>query len=181
MKKRVIVVACALLFCGGLFCLHLVTQSKGGLWAYGALVFDEIPDDDTQTEPASLLERKLDECNERELLELKVASYRKIARSLAALSQVGHPSGSAVRLAESHADLAAATIELYRYTGEQEKLRIALQARVEALTDKLRAMYNAYEADMTTLDVVCKAETQLLDALLEQKREKNKEHAIPHP
>lgn len=119
----------------------------------------------------SLLDRKLDECTERELLELKVAARRKIADWVAKLYEVGSPTGGVVRLADSHAQLAAAEIELYRYTGERGKLRIALQSRVEALTDKLRALTNAYDATAIQVNVLCEAEIELLDALLEQKRE----------
>ena len=168
MKKRIIAIACTLLLIGGgLICWHLVAQRfEPPHW--GALIFDDI--DTSKMESVSLLDRKLDECSERELLEMKVASCRSIAQAVAVHGQMGNRAGSAHRLAESHANLAAAMIELYRHTGEQEKLRVVLQARVEALTEKLRAVSNAYDADRVTLDTLHEAEIQLLDAVLEQKR-----------
>ena len=157
MKKAIIYTVCVLFFCGGLFVLHLVAQI-GGLNVRPAAV------------PVSLLDLKIEKYSERELLELKVASYRKLADFTADQSKIGSRAGTAVRLAESHADLAAAEIELYRHTGEREKLLTALQTRVEALTDKLRAVTSAYEIEVERLDAVLAAEVQLLDALLEQKR-----------
>jgi hypothetical protein len=159
MKKIVMFAVCALLFCGGLFCLHLVAQT-------GKAENAAAP-----AKPASLLlDPKIEEHNERELLELKVAVYRKFADDVALHNKNGSPAGTTIRLAESHADLAAAEIELYRHTGEQGKLRIALKAQVEALTDKLRAITLYNEAGVVKLGEVCEAEIQLLNALLEQKR-----------
>jgi hypothetical protein len=175
MKKTLFLTLFALLFCGGLFCLYLSAQQidffRG---SSGALVFDDLPTIPAQTPPASLLDRNLEECNERELLELKVATHRKLAHSVAAHAEYGAPAGSAFRLAESHAGLAAAEIELYRHTGDQTKLRIALKSRIEALTDKCRALAHAQETGRVSVSVLYESESQLLDALLEQRREENR-------
>jgi hypothetical protein len=96
--------------------------------------------------------------------------YKKIVDSVTIAYNAGQPAGSATRMAEAQANLAAAEIELYRHTGEQDKLHTALQARVEFLTVKLRAVVLAHEAGTTLLGNVGEAEIQLLDALLEQKR-----------
>ena len=159
MRKAIIYIVCVLFLCGGLFGIHLAAQISGLGGVRPAAV------------SVSLLDPKIKECSERELLELKVASYRKLADLAAAQSEIGSRAGTAVRLAESHADLAAAEIELYRHTGEREKLRTALKTRVEALTDKLQAVTTAQEFfGAARSDEVYAAEVQLLDALLEQKR-----------
>jgi hypothetical protein len=80
--------------------------------------------------------------------------------------------GRYYRLQESKADLAAAEIELYRHTGEQDKLRIAWKSRIEALFARVEAVSAAYAAETLELGDVSEAEIQLIDALLEQKREK---------
>jgi len=156
MKKSAIFIVSVLLLCGGLFCLHLTAQ----------------PQNASSSEPTPLLERKLDECSERELLELKVASRQKIRDNVILHSQVGSPRGKASRMAEVLADLAAAEIELYRHTGEQDKLLATHKARVEALTDKIRWLTISYQTESTTLEDIGEAEIQLLDALLEWNRDK---------
>ena len=158
MKKTIIVIFGALFLCGGLLGLHLAAQTAGSAFS--------------PSDKDSLLHRKLEECSERELLERKVAAYRGIADHVVSLSNTGSPRGTAKQVAASHADLAAAEIELYRHTGEQEKLHAAHSARVEALTEKLRAVTRSYENGTTLLNDLHEAEIQLLDALLEQKREK---------
>ena len=160
MKKTIIVIFGALFLCGGLFCLHLTAQTARNSFS--------------PADKNSLLHRKFEECSEQELLELKVAAHRKILESVIAHSEAGSPLGSYARLQGAQAGLAAAEIELYRHTGEQDKLRIALQARVDALTEKLRAVTSAYEAASGSAGPVdvCEAEIQLLDALLEQQRAK---------
>lgn len=179
MKKTPFLTLVALLFCGGLFCLHLSAQ-RLDLFS-GALVFDDLLTIPAQTLPNSLLDRKLEECNERELLELKVATYRKLAHHVADAARLGAPDGSVLRLTEAHANLATAEIELYRHTGDQTKLRIALKSRVEALTDKRQAMIHAHEAGRVSLIVLYESEAQLLDALLEQKREESRPKVANFP
>ena len=154
MKKTAFFVPCFLLLCGGLFCLHLTAQPKT----------------DSSAKPNSLLDRKINLYSERELLELKVASYRKIVDSITISHAVANRTGDAIRLAEARADLAAAEIEFYRYTGERDKLLISLETKIDTLTDKLRIVSKLYEVDMIPQTVLCAAEIQLLDALLEQKR-----------
>jgi len=156
MKKTIMCAVCVSLLCGGLFCLHLTAQSE-------------------RTAPIPLLDPKIEEQSERGLLELKVASHRELARYVDAHIAVGSSAGTSIRLAEVHAGLYAAESELYRYTGEQDKLLVALQARVDALRDKLRAVVAALEAERVTLDVLIVTEIQLLDALLEQRRANLKE------
>ena len=160
MKKTAIFVIGALLFCGGFFCFHLTAQTA------------KIGDSFSQKDKSSLLQRKFEECSERELLELKVAAHQKIVANVAVHNVAGSPYGTATRLAESQANVAAAEIELYRHTGEQDKLRIALKTRIEHLTEKLRAEVRSYEAGATHIGTLYEVEIQLLDALLEQKREK---------
>jgi hypothetical protein len=161
MKKTFIVIFGALLLCGGLFCLHLTAQTARNSFSPPA-------------DKNSLLHRKFEKCSEQELLELKVAAHRKILESVVALGEAGSPLGTYTRLLESQAGLIAAEIELYRHTGEQDKLRIALQARVDAMTEKLRSVTSTYEAASGSIRLVdvCEAELQLLDALLEQQRAK---------
>jgi len=168
MKKTVIVTVCVLLFCLGLFCIHLTAQPNqhypNGI--SGALVFDGLDGSQaTSLEMALtlLLDRKLEECSERELLELKVAVYRKLAHYTITGSSV-------IQLAEARANLAAAQIELYRHTGEQHKVLAAIQLRVEALTDKLRAVSLSHKSKTILPSILYETELQLLDALLEQKR-----------
>ena len=160
MKKTALCAMCVLLLCGGLLCVHLTAQSGGIENIFSAAV------------SSSLLDMKTEELTERELLELKVANRRQLADNVAHLATLGAPVGTASRLAEVHADLAAAEIELYRYTGEQEKLFTALKTRVDALTDKLRAETFAHKLGARGEDAIPTAEIQLLDALLEQKRER---------
>ena len=162
MKKIAISGVCVLLFCGGLFCIHLTAQSG------------RLGNASSSAEPISLLDPKITELGERELLERKVASHRQLAEVATMRFEQGSPRGGAIQLAEAHAGLAAAEIELYRRTGEQEKLLAAHKTRVEALTKKLRAvmfLYKEATSPTGTLDALCEAEIQLLDALLEQKRE----------
>ena len=158
MKKTLFFAANLLLFGVGLLCFHLTAQSVGENRGR------------ENAAPVSILDQKVENSSERELLELKIASHRKLADSISALSRAGAPAGNAYRLADAHANYASAEIELYQHTGEREKLRTALKAKVEALSDKLRAVLFAYEAATVSLDVVCATEIQLLDALLEQKR-----------
>lgn len=101
---------------------------------------------------------------------MKVASIRTLADSIDAARQGGFPEGSALRHADVHAELAATEIELYRYTGEREKLLAALDAKVEALTNKLHSVNAGRQAGTIKLEILCETETQLLDALLERKR-----------
>ena len=155
MKKITFIALCVLLLCGGLFCFHLTAQTERTVSA----------------KPVSLLEQKIEDISEWELLELKVATYQKIVDVVDAHARAGSPRGSSVQIAEAHANLAAAQIELYRHTGEQDKLLAAHQARVKALTEKLRAVTNAHEHTTMTSKEFHEAEIQLLDALLEQKRE----------
>ena len=165
MKKIAIVSLCSLLFCGGLFCLHLVAQSVGRI--DGALVFDE-----PLSTPTPLSDRNLEECSERELLELKVTAYQLIVANIAVHYEAGALKGGLALLCDSQADLAAAEIELYRHTGEQDKLRQALQAKVGARKEQLEAVIQSYEAERIGLSGLSKVKVQLIDALLEQKREK---------
>jgi outer membrane protein TolC len=160
MKTKAIFAACALLFCGGLFCLHLTAQSE------------KTSDVPVAAKPIALLESKMLELSEQELLERKVDSHRKFVESVTTHYEVGSPRGSAILLGEAQAGLAAAEIELYRYTGDRDKLLAAHQARVEALTQKLEAAKNAYDADRISPEILLVSEIQLLDALLELKQEK---------
>ncbi len=82
----------------------------------------------------------------------------------------GSPAGTVVRQAEVRAELAAAEIELYRHTGERDKLTAALESRVEARKNKLQAVTAGYEVGTASRGELCDAENQLLDAMLEQKR-----------
>ena len=159
MKKIACFAVCALFLFGGLLGLHLAAQSGG------------TENRATENAPVfSLLDSDVAECSEKELLERKIAVRRRIIIQADAHAQIGSFQGNAMTRAEAYADLAAAEIELYRYTGEQDKLLAALKARIEHLTEKLRATHNAFEATRVTLAAVHEAELQLLDALLEQKR-----------
>lgn len=159
MKNTTILAVCFCLLLGGLLGLHLVAQ-PGGTGSRA-----------TESAPAfSLLAPNVSERSEKELLEQKVVAHQGIVAQIEAHAQMGTPRGTAIRLAEVHANLATAEIELYRYTGEQDKLLAALKARVEHLTDKLRATTNAFENSTTDMESVHEAKLQLLDALLEQKR-----------
>ena len=154
MKKTVFLSVFVLLLCGGLLCLHLTAQ----------------PERASNAPPVvSLLEMNFDEVSERQLLEMKVDTYQKLLD----LAVWGFELGLLPHLTEARANLAAAQIELYRYTGEQDNLFAALQARVDALRLKLRATMVAYEhvpPGALTLPTLHEAEIELLDALLEQKR-----------
>ena len=174
MRKTVLISVCVLLFSAGLFCLHITAQNSPGSPVNrlsGAFVTDVLPAASAQKEPRSLLDRKLEASSIRELLELKVAACRKLVDYVSSANEVGSPTGSFVRLAEAHAEQAAAEIELHRHTSDRVKMRIAMQARTEALTDKLKAITLAYEAERASLHEVWEAEMQLLDALLAQKQE----------
>jgi len=151
MKKTIICAVCILCLCGGLFCVHLVAQPE-------------------KPAPVSLLDPKISDQSERELLELKVVSHRKLVDNIAAYAQAGDPRGRASQLTEVHAGLYTAEIELYRHTGERDKLLAAMQSKVDVLREKLRAVMVGYELNTVPLDVVGTTEIQLLDALLEQKR-----------
>ena len=152
MKKTVFLSVCVLLLCGGLFCLHAQPERAG-----------DIP-------TVSLLEMNFDEVSERQLLEMKVDAYQKLLDLVVLKFESGF--GGATHLAEARANLAAAQIELYRYTGEQDKLFAALQARVDAMRTKLYATRVAHDhvSKGFTSKVLHEAEIELLDALLEQKR-----------
>jgi hypothetical protein len=167
MKNTTFFAVCVLLLLGGLFCLHLAAQSggPGGPGYPGAIVFDT---------PLSLLDPKVSELSERELLEMKVDRCRRIVIIVKAHAAAGNPAGRPHLLAEAQANLADAEIELYRYTNEQDKLLVALDAKVKALTDKVRAVVNSHNNGTVTMATVCEAEVQLLDALLERKRARSK-------
>ena len=159
MKKIAFFAVCISFLFGGLLGLHLAAQPGGaGSWA-------------TENAPNfSLLDPNVAERSEKELLERKIVAHWNIVDLAGMYAQVGDRRGNAMVLAGARADLAAAEIELYRYTGEQDKLLVALQARVEHLTEKLRAAAAANAVDAATLGTVSEVELQLLDALLEQKR-----------
>ena len=159
MKKTACFAVCISFLFGGLLGLHLAAQPGSA----GSRATENAPD-------FSLLDPNVAERSEKELLERKVAARKGILNGVDRLAQVGSPRGNATALAEAHAGLATAEIELYRYTGEQDKLLASLKARVEHLTKKLRAVALAFEAATVSLEVVHEAELQLLDALLEQKR-----------
>ena len=159
MNKITIIAVCVCFLFGGLLGLHLAAQ-PGGTERRA-----------TENPSAfSLLDPNVSERSEKELLEQKVIARQRIVAQIEAHVQAGSPRGSAIRLTEVHANLATAEIELYRYTGEQDKLLAALKARVEHLTDKLRATIGAFEHSVVEKETVHEAELQLLDALLEQKR-----------
>jgi len=159
MRKTALLALCVLLLCGGLFCLHLTAQ-PGNLNA-------------ALEKEYSLIDLKIDETSERELLELKVASRQKIADSITVEYKAAAPRGALNRMMQAHANLAAAKVELYQHTGEREKLFIALEEKVSALTDNLRNAIIQHSMGVTTQDAVLEAEIQLLDAMLELKRERN--------
>jgi len=154
MKKTVFLSVCVLLLCGGLFCLHLTAQ----------------PERAGNAPAVSLLEMNFDEVSERQLLEMKVDAYQKLLDwvNVAYLEGVT----GMMELADAQAKLAAAQIELYRHTGEQDKLFAALQERVDALSKKLQsATVVLLETSRRGMfSTVVETEIELLDALLEQKR-----------
>ena len=156
MKKTALFAVCILLFFGGLFCLHLTAQ-PGSLSGSSA-------------KPISLVDLKIEETSERELLELKVAVHQNLVYSATAAYKADLPGASITSLATSHANLAAAEAELYRHTGEQDKLLAALKEKTEALTDKLQGVTLMFEAGVITRAVLGEAELQLLDAMLELKK-----------
>jgi hypothetical protein len=156
MKKTTFFAVCILLLFGGLLCLHLVAQS----------------DKAKENAAVSLLEPKIKELGERELLEMKVARYRKLADIADLQWQTESRNGTVAQQADAYAQLAAAEIELYRFTGDRDKLIAALDAKVEALTRKVEYVTVVHEvAKATPAGIVYEAEIQLLDALLELKRE----------
>ena len=159
MNKTTILAVCFLFLFGGLLGLHLVAQPGGA----GSRAADDTP-------AFSLLDPNAADRSERELLERKVVARQRIVAQVEVYGEVGDPRGRVTILAEAHADLAAAEIELYRYTGEQDKLLAALKRRVEHLTEKLRAVVAAHELNRATSEAIHEAESQLIDALLEQKR-----------
>ena len=152
MRKTVFLSVCVLLLCGGLFCLHLTAQ----------------PERASNPPPVvSLLEMNFDEVSERQLLEMKVDAYQKLLD----LAVLNFESGLLPHLTEARANLAAAQIELYRYTGEQDKLFAALQARIDILKEQLQREIEAFRhGARQNLSVAYETEIELLDALLEQKR-----------
>jgi Skp family chaperone for outer membrane proteins len=156
MKKHLIITASILLFCGGLFALHLAAQS--------------VKTAPPTEEKIPLFDPRVEQCSERELLELKVKSYEKMLEQIENHAKAGTPLGRSQHLADARANLADAEAELYRHIGDTVKLQAALKAKVEAYREKLRAENNAFESGATRMDSVCTAEIQLLDALLEQKR-----------
>jgi hypothetical protein len=117
-----------------------------------------------------LFDRKLEECSERELLVLKVDSYRKIVDS--ATNAYETESISPFSLFDCLNDLADAEIELYRYTGQQEELRVALKNKVDAREQILRIANAHREVGSTRITMMefHELEARLLDAVLEQKR-----------
>jgi NhaP-type Na+/H+ and K+/H+ antiporter len=157
MKRTTVIAVCVSLLFGGLLCLHLAAQS-----------------DKTEVKaPVSLLDMKIKDSGERELLEMKVESCRKIV-DLANLRQQAPPTrgntATATRHTEAYVLLATAEIELYHHIGDRVKLFVALDAKVEALTQKLHNATELHRNGMITSDEVCETEIQLLDALLERKR-----------
>jgi hypothetical protein len=155
MKKVIVFAVCVPFLLGGLFCLHLAAQP--------GIVTSKVKN-------VSLLDPKIGEWSERELLEMKVDRYRQIAEHVKQMCEVGLPAGTASALAEAYAHLANAEVELYRHTGEQKKLLAALDAKVDALTDKVRAVTATLEMAVAHPMTLSQAEIQLLDALLERKR-----------
>ncbi|MCL2711522.1 MAG: hypothetical protein FWE95_11640 [Planctomycetaceae bacterium] len=158
MNKTTLLVACILFLCGGLLVLHLAAQPGSG-----SMIVNNAP-------TSSALDPNVMERSEKELLEQKIVVHQRIVLQLQTYADAGDRRGNAARLAEARANLAAAEIELYRHTGEQDKFLSAQNARIEHLTTKLRAATVAYGMDVASLGEVSEAELQLLDALLEQKR-----------
>jgi len=155
MKKSTFLAVCGVILIGGLICLHLAAQ----------------PDTVMKHAPASPLDQKIKDYNERELLEMKVECYRNIAKYTDDSAAVGDPlRGKSSDVAEAYANLATAEIELYRFTGDRDKLLAAMDAKIEALTNKLRAVKNAYDLGTCTSTNLREAEIQLIDALLERKQ-----------
>ena len=158
MNKTTLLVACILFLCGGLLALHLAAQPGSG-----SMIVNNAP-------TSSALDPNVMERSEKELLEQKIVVHQRIVLQLQTYADAGDRRGNAARLAEARANLAAAEIELYRHTGEQDKLHAALKTRVAHLNENLRATIVAFNMNATTMEVVSEAELQLLDALLEQKR-----------
>jgi hypothetical protein len=163
MKKGIILTAYILLFSGGLFCLHMTAQL--GVGVRGALASDEL-----SITPVSLLDQQLDEYSERELLEMRVAIAQKSYSYTARLAEEGI--ASLEELIEAKVDLADVEIEFYLHIGDQEALRTALQAKVDCRKQQLLRTNAHNEAGSMrgTSEELRRAEMQLLDAVLEQKR-----------
>ena len=157
MKKTALFAVCVLLLCGGLFCLHLTAQPERT---------------STSEKLTSLLDLKIEDTSERELLELKVASCQQLVKFVLAARDGGLREGSTTRSCEANAYLAATEMELYRHTGERDKFLAAMEAKVQAQYEKLRAVTAMIEmADRRARQPeLSEAQIQLLDALLEQKR-----------
>jgi hypothetical protein len=154
MKRTTVVTVCVSLLFGGLLCLHLAAQ----------------PDKAEVKVPVLLFDPKIKDSGEKELLEMKVDCYRQIATGVDNLAAVGSLRGIASQVAEAKANLAGAEIELYHFTGDKEKLLAAMDAKIEALTNKFKALDSSFEHTTITLDELLGAKIQLLDALLERKR-----------
>ncbi|MDR0327876.1 MAG: hypothetical protein LBI05_06230 [Planctomycetaceae bacterium] len=163
MKKGIILTACILLFCGGLVCWYLTAQTYFGV--DGVLVFDE-----SSIIPDSLLDRKLEECSERELLEMKVAVAQYTFNYVT--EQVKNGFATFDQFIEAKVNLADAEIELYWHTGDQEALRTALQTKVESRKQQLMQtqVHHDVGSKRGAFPELRRAEMQLLDAVLEQKR-----------
>ena len=163
MKRTTFLAMCAMLLLGLLlgrmFCFHLAAQSA--VWS------DEAKEDAL----IALLEPKIKECSEQELLEMKIKIYRKIVEGVEQAARAGIPSGRAELQAEAYAQLASAEIELYRVTGDRDKLLAAMDAKIEALTEKHRAAKMLCEIGQpASYNELLLTDIQLLDALLERKR-----------
>ena len=161
MRKTIITIVCVVcvsLFCGGWICFRLTAQSY-------------VQSEKTNAGAnASLLDTTFADRSERELLELRVEAYQNIFRTVKSHFEAGSSRGRVPLLCQARADVASAKIELYRHTGERDKLHVALKEKIEALTEKHQSLVHAYNTDTVLSTDLYEAEIQLLDALLEQKR-----------
>ena len=99
-----------------------------------------------------------------ELLKKRVEVAKTKFERIEKLSQIGAREGSVSNILKARIELADREIELYRQTGEREKLLATLEQKKEAAVELLSAVRVAFELANARIDDVLEAELVLAEA-----------------
>ncbi len=105
----------------------------------------------------------------RALLEKRVEIARVKYDMFKAMSQAGHPKGTAIAYMSAELALRSAEIGLYRYTGEKEKLLAAAEGKVNVAQQALQGVKAGFESGSMGYPDLGEAELALAEAEYELK------------
>ncbi len=106
------------------------------------------------------------------LLQKRVEMTKRIMDQVLAMNQAGAPGGKGTAFPDAQIKHTSALVDLYRYTGQQEKLLEAVAMKYDAAKAKHQICSAGYKAGTVTLDVLSTAELELAETEYELKAAK---------